>query len=163
MKIYIFLFFAFLSFFATAQQSKKLSSYDSLKVMPPFQYYTTDGKLFTQSDLNKKKYSVFIYIKIGCSYCEDEVEIIKKNIDNYSHTQFYLISRADTSELKKLYSEKILRDYPQIKILCDKDKLYYTYTIAHYTPSIHIYNRKRKLLNFTDGLMNEDELLKYIN
>ncbi len=164
MKKNIFLFITvLLSIYGTAQESAKRINYDSLKVMPPFQYYTIDGNAFTQADLKKKKQTVFIFIKMGCPYCAEEIEIIKKNINDFSHTQFYLISRADSSELKKFYSDYALIMYPQINILWDKDRRYYKYTIARVTPSIHIYDKKKRLLIFSEGVMNKEELLKYID
>jgi len=164
MKKIIFLFISvFFYDGAGAQESPKRINYDSLKVMPPFQYYTIEGNAFTQADLKKKKQTVFIFIKMGCPYCAEELEIIKKNISDFSNTQFYLVSRADSSELKKFYSDYALIMYPQINILWDKDRKYYKYTIARVTPSIHIYDNKKRLLIFSEGVMNKVELSKYID
>ncbi len=55
MKKTIFLFISvFIGFCSDAQEFEGKIYYDSLKIMPPFKYYTVDGKAITQADLKKK-------------------------------------------------------------------------------------------------------------
>ena len=166
MKIFfclsIFLFVSVFSFGTAFCQNKKLSYSDSAGVMPSFRFYSTDGVLFTPDSLNKQNNSVLIYMKTDCPYCEKEAEMISKNISEFKSVDFIFISRADTSSIRQFAEKYKLEKIGNVRFLRDKEKIYYKFYTASYTPSIHIYDRNKKLKSFTEGFLSKDELLKAV-
>lgn len=142
-------------------QGSKLSYYDSLKTMPPFKYYLTNGTAYTPNNVSGKRTTMMIYFKNDCPYCQKEATIISNNIKELANIDFVFITRQDTSLIKTFAKENKLENISNVKFVEDKDKLYYTFCKALYTPSIHVYNKHKKLIEFTEGVMKKDEILKY--
>ncbi len=143
-----------------AQQD--LSSWDSLRKMPPFTYFELDGRHFSPDELNKKQSTVIIYFNPDCDHCQKQAKVVTDNIDKFPNVLFVFVSRADSAAMKKFADDMEFSKYPQVKIVIDRDRLYHTFTRAHSTPSIHIYNRKKKLVIYSEGVMSKETLLQYL-
>ena len=158
------IFIAILSFVSTvvSGQVTRQSYYDSTATMPPFRFYLPDGTLFTPGNLNKDHKTVMIYFKNECPYCEDQAEIISKNIIDFNAVDFIFITKEDTSAIRSFSARYKLENNDRVKFLQDKERLYYRYYIAHSTPSIHIYDNNKRLIIFKEGVLGREELLKYI-
>ncbi|MBI3512364.1 MAG: redoxin domain-containing protein [Bacteroidetes bacterium] len=154
------LFFIMISCLFSFGQTPTLSLYDSLKVMPPFLYYTLDGKYFTIDSLKSNMKTVEIYFNPKCEHCQQEAQLISDSIKYFPKTQFIFVSRADSVSLKKFASDYHLDSSKFITVLWDKDLLYYTFTIAHYTPSIHIYDEDQRLIYFAQDELTGKELIR---
>ncbi len=145
-----------------AQEAKK-SHCDSLGIVPDFRFYNLKGELFTKDSLQTgKSRTVIIYFKTSCEYCLSEFKLIKHNMSQFPNAQFVLISREEIPELKKYDSARQFSYYPQIHVVSDKELRYRTYYEAYYTPSIHIYDEKMKLIRFSDGMIGKEELLRLL-
>jgi peroxiredoxin len=144
-------------------QTPKLSYYDSSKTMPPFLFYQSNGTWFSPENLNPKHSTVLIYFKTDCPFCEKEAELISKNLKDFKKADFVFITRADTADIRKFAILHKLENNKKIKFLQDKDKKYHSYYTARFTPSIHIYDKNKKLTLFKDGMLNKEELQKYIH
>ncbi|HEV7230560.1 MAG TPA: hypothetical protein VGO45_04480 [Bacteroidia bacterium] len=136
------------------------SVYDSLGILPVFRFYNLKGEPFTPDSLRKDRKTVLIYFKTDCEFCLSEFKLIKHNISSFPGTDFILISRESVPDLKKYDSLRQFHYFPQIRIVQDKEGLYRSYFVAHYTPSIHIYDKHGKLLRFSDGMLSKEEFLK---
>lgn len=143
-------------------QGKKLSYFDSTGTMPSFRFYQPNGALFTPDSLSLSNVTVFIYVKTDCPFCEKEAEMISKNISEFHSVDFIFITRADTSSIRQFAGKYKLGTCINVKFLQDKERVYYKYYTTSYTPSIHIYDRSKKLKLFTEGFTSKEELLKYI-
>ena len=143
-----------------AQQ--KLSFYDSLGVMPAFRFYQLNGQIFTPDSLSKEKQIVLIYFIQDCPYCEEQAEIVLKHLNDFTDVEFIFISREDTAVIRNYAVIHMLAGKKQIRFVQDKERLYYKYYNASYTPSIHIYDKKLNLLLFNDGVLDDKQMLKYI-
>jgi cytochrome oxidase Cu insertion factor (SCO1/SenC/PrrC family) len=144
-------------------QETPLSHYDSLSTMPPFKFYNLKGEAFTPDSLKKGTHRVvLIYFKTSCEFCLSEFKLIKHGMRDYPNTQFILISREEPEALKAYDSLRQFSHFPQIRVLEDRNRLYHTYFEAHYTPSIHVYDENYKLIRFLDGMLNKEELVKYL-
>jgi peroxiredoxin len=130
--------------------------------MPSFRFYLPNGTVFTPDSLSNKNITVLIYFKPDCPFCENEAEIISKNINDFQSTDFVFITRYDTASIRYFAAIHKLDNNKKVKFVQDKEKLYYKFYIAHYTPSIHIYDENKKLKLFTQDMLTKDELLKYI-
>lgn len=145
----------------TAPAQEK-SDYDSSGTVPPFTYFTLSGSPYTYENIDPHQKTVLIYFKTYCEFCQDEITMLKENMDCFNDVQFLLLSREPEKEINAFIRSYHLDDYPQIKVLQDRDKLYYQYCKAQLTPSIHIYYRNH-LVAFADGSMNFDELFNYLH
>ncbi len=153
--------FLFASFLACSQENK-LSTYDSLGTMPPFKYYFPNGSAFAADNMSKKHSTVMIYFKDDCPYCNKQAKIIEDNIKDFDAIDFVFISRDDTATINIFARNHKLQNNAQVSFLQDKDKMYYSFCTAQYTPSIHIYNKKKELLYYTQGIMKKEEILKFV-
>jgi thiol-disulfide isomerase/thioredoxin len=143
-------------------QETKLSYYDSTGIMPAFRYYSAEGTLFTPDNLNKNHKTVFIYYENGCPFCEKQAEIISACVQDFKATDFIFLTRDDTANMRSFKTSFKLANIESVKFLQDKERLYHRYYITYTTPSIHIYDKIRKLILFRQAVLNKAELLKYI-
>jgi hypothetical protein len=161
LKLFGLILFLFLSFCLPAQETK--STADSLGIMPEFTFYNLYGQVFTPDSLKKGKHkTVIIYFKTSCEFCLSEFKIIKHNRSEFPETQFVLVSREPVEDLVRYDSLRQFSHYPHIRVLQDKNNNYYSYYTAHYTPSIHIYDEKRRLIRFSDGMISKEELIRLL-
>jgi thioredoxin-related protein len=141
----------------------KLSVYDSLEIMPNFKYYQLNGLLFTPDSLAPNKQTVMIYFKKDCPYCEKQGEIISTYINDSNSVEFVFITREDSAFINYFANFHRLSVSKQVKFVQDKERLYYKYCKASYTPSIHVYDKKRKLLLFHEGVLDDKRWFVYLN
>jgi len=150
-------------FLNTSYAQQKLSIYDSLGIMPEFRYYQLNGNVFAPDSLPQGKQIVMIYLKKDCPYCEEQIEMILSHSKDLStDVEFILISKEDTAFIMDYAIKHKIAGNERIKFIQDKERLYYRYCKASYTPSIHIYNKKRKLVLFHEGVLDYKQLLEYI-
>lgn len=150
-----------LSATASSQESK-LSYYDSTGTMPAFRYYSPAGTLFTPDNLNKDHKTMIIYYENGCPFCEKQAQIIAACIHDFKATDVIFLTRDDTANIRSFETSFKLANIESVKFLQDKERLYHHYYITQTTPSIHIYNKNRKLILFRQAVLSKAELMKYI-
>jgi thiol-disulfide isomerase/thioredoxin len=143
-------------------QSKKRSYFDSLGIMPSFRFYLANGTVFTPDSILDKATTVLIYFRTDCPFCEREAEVVSKNMNEFQSVEFIFIARSDTADMRRFAEAYKLENNARVKFLQDKEKLYYKFYAASMTPSIHIYDRNKKLKLFKEGFLNKEELLKFI-
>ncbi|MEI6488640.1 MAG: redoxin domain-containing protein [Bacteroidota bacterium] len=144
-------------------QKTGLSEYDSLGTMPPFEYYTLSGEAFTPHDLSSTRKTVFIYFKNDCPYCQRQGSIIADHMADFASADFVFITRQDSALAQEYATAHHLQNLANVKLVLDKKRLYYSYCKAQYTPSIHIYDKHKKLIKFTEGVLKRDDLMNYLN
>ncbi len=143
-------------------QKNKLSMFDSIREMPPFKYYLLDGSEFTPENIIKRRNTVMIYFKNDCPYCNKEASIISDNIRSFYSIQFVFISREDSATINGFAVAHELDNLANVAFVQDKDKTYYNYCTAQYTPSIHVYNNHKKLISYIQGTMKKEQIEKFI-
>ena len=140
----------------------KIIMYDSTGTMPPFIYYLLNGTAFTPNDISKNRNTVMIYFKNDCPYCNKEANIISDNITVFRSIDFIFISREDSTTINGFTVVHKLDKLTNVKFVQDKDKTYYNYCTAQYTPSIHVYNKHKRLILYTQGTMKKEHIEKFI-
>jgi thiol-disulfide isomerase/thioredoxin len=147
--------------FLRAQDS--VAQYDKSPLLPPFQFYSLDGKTFTPQNIPAGKFVELIFFNPECDFCEDETDSIKAHIDQLQNVEFVMISYRDSSKLSKFVTEYRLSQYSNIHVVWDKDHQYSRFYTFHYTPSIHLFSPRHLLLTFIDGTMTIQTLMKNIS
>jgi len=140
-----------------------LARYDKSQLLPPFQFYSLDGKVFTQQNIPPGKFVALIFFNPDCDFCEDETDSIKAHISQLQNVEFVMISYHDSSKLSKFVKDYGLSRYQNIHVVWDKDHLYSRLYTFRYAPSIHLFSPRHLLLTFIDGTMTIPTLMKNIN
>lgn len=154
---------SFLFSFCFLHAQDSLARYDNSQLMPPFQFYSLDGKKFTEQNLPTGKFVALIFFNPDCDFCEDETDSIKAHIRQLQNVEFVMISYRDSSKLSKFVGDYDLLRYQNIHVVWDKDHSYSQLYTFHYTPSVHLFSPRHLLLTFIDGMMTIPTLIKNIN
>ncbi len=142
----IFLFIVLISAVNTlkAQEYEKpVFEVDSLKeadTLPNFTFYTVKDSLkFTPKMLKRDLPVLFISFNTDCDHCQNEVENIKKYIDEFKNIQIVMVSRQPKKEVRNFYFSKRINEYPII-MLFDADNQLHKLFDFDYIPMIRQYN-----------------------
>lgn len=165
MKKYIL----FLSFCIAAAPVLALCKADSIPahlkniLMPDFKILLPDGKTnFYTDNLSKNKNTIIINFSPECEHCQVQIEEIIKHIDQFKETQIVMATSLPFEKMKHFYDGYQVEKYPNI--IMGQDVLFFfsKYYKNHYLPGVAVYNKKRALLNFYDGGVKTEELIKLV-
>ena len=165
MKKYIL----FLSFCISAVPVLALSRRDSIPahlhnvLLPDFKILLPDGKTnFYTDNLSKNKKTIIINFSPECEHCRLQTEELIKHIDQFKGTQIVMATSLPFEKMKQCYDELQIVKYRNI--IMGQDVLFFfsRYYKNQYLPGIAVYNIKRALLNFYDGGVKTEELIKLV-
>ena len=114
--------------------------------LPSFVYYTLDGNVFTDRDLNDGQRLMIVYFNPLCDVCVRETKEIVDNIEYFKDIQIIMISPNSKDEISDFVNDFKLAKYPQITVLHDQyDKFYKEFQAIGY-PSLYLYDEDRNLI-----------------
>jgi peroxiredoxin len=130
--------------------------------LPDFKLLLPDSTNFYTENLSKKKHTIIIYFSPECDHCIHQTEEIIQSIDRFSGTQIVMATTLPFEKMKLFYTNMKISKYRNI--IMGQDVLFFfpKYYRNHYLPGIAVYNKKRALLNFYDGGVKTEELIKLI-
>jgi len=155
--------------FFTASHILALSGTDSIPahlqhvLLPDFKILLPDGKTnFYTENLSKNKHTIIINFSPECEHCQLQIEELIKHIDQFKKTQIVMATSLPFEKMKQFYDEFQIAKYPNI--IMGQDVLFFfsRYYKNHYLPGIAVYNKKRALLDFYDGGVKTEELIKLV-
>lgn len=153
----------FLLFYGFAGKLKTIKTVESrIKYLPEFSFNTLDGEKFRSCDI-KKGPLVIIYFHPECEHCQYEISELVKHKDLIENCNFILVSNADPKSVENFCLELKLDNYPEIRLLLDKDYSFSEIFGAGYVPSTYLYDYELRLLKFYKGEVNPDILIKYFS
>jgi len=90
-------------------------------------------------------------------------EELIKHIDQFKGTQIVMATTLPFEKMKLFYDEFQIINYPNI--IMGRDELFFfsRYYKNQFLPGIAVYNKKRALLDFYDGGVKIEELVKLLN
>ncbi len=147
--------------FCSGAFAQQKSEFDSSGILPHFTFFNLDGNVFNADSIDADKKTILIYFKTDCEYCETEISSVLQKINSYKNVQVILLSREPLKDIKAFIAAHQIDQYPQVKMIHDKDLSYYLYYHTKFTPTTHIYYQG-KLLFFADGEADMDELEKFL-
>ncbi len=159
----------FLSLCIAAAPVLALSNTDSIPahlqslLLPDFKILLPDGKTnFYTDNLSKNKNTIIINFSPECEHCQIQIEEIIKHIDQFKKTQIVMATSLPFEKMKQFYDGFQVEKYPNI--IMGQDVLFFfsKYYKNHYLPGVAVYNKKRALLNFYDGGVKTEELIKMV-
>lgn len=166
MKKFVFIFIAVISInsLLAADKHDSIPAHLQHMLLPDFKILLPDGKTsFYTENLSKKKKTIIINFSPECEYCQLQTEELIKHIDQFKGTQIVMATSLPFEKMKQFYNEFHIAKYPGI--IMGQDVLFFfsRYYKNHYLPGIAVYNKKRALLDFYDGGVKTEELIKLVS
>jgi hypothetical protein len=149
--------------FAFPQLTDSIPAHLKNLALPDFKIILPDSTNFYTENLSKKKITIIIYFSPECEHCIHQTEELIQNIDRFTTTQIVMATTLPFEKMKMFYTKMNIAKYRNI--IMGQDVLFFfpKYYQNHYLPGIAVYNKKRALLNFYDGGVKTEELIKLVN
>ncbi len=110
---------------------------------------------------NKANLFVMIFNPV-CSHCEDETELLEKNITMFKRSKLVLMANASMKTyLGDFIKFMKVKDYPSIIIGLDSSGFIDRTFLFNALPQINIYDKHRKLIKTFSGEIPIDSLKMY--
>ena len=147
-------------FYKTLQTKKEQSN--ALISLQQFSLTATQGNLVTQDDMEKAKWTVFVFFNSECHYCQSEANQLAQLKNVMKNIQFYWISSEEINRIKDFQENYSLIDSSNIFFFQDKNgQLTANWNITT-TPQFLVYNAEGILLKNHKGAWRMDNLLETI-
>ncbi|MBS1774193.1 MAG: hypothetical protein JST82_15150 [Bacteroidetes bacterium] len=155
---------------ATTTDTVKINYKEIGAPMPNINMKQVKGKLVTDKYLTSKdlKNDANLFVMMfnpTCSHCQDETEVLKKNIALFKKSKIVLMATG-AMETYMEYFENITKisEYPSILEVLDNEKCDFINKTFTYQslPQINIYDKDRKLIKMFFSETPIDSLKPYI-
>ncbi|MDP4284249.1 MAG: redoxin domain-containing protein [Bacteroidota bacterium] len=165
MKYLLFLFSAIL--ISHSGFSQNVDSIDNRPIyirfpsIPEFTIYKApDSTAFTREDLHKRKATVIMVFSPDCGHCQNETNMLIKNINRFKNTQIIMVTYLPYSEMMKFYSIYKIANYPQITMGRDTKYFFPIFFKIQNLPSIFVYDKKGNFKQKFEGDVNPEKILE---
>ena len=125
---------------------------------------TSDKKQYlTNEDLDNDANLLVMLFNPNCSHCQDETEMLEKNIFYFNKTTLVMVaSPLTTLYLPNFVQSYHLADYPSICLGIDSSNFLNKVFLYKALPQINVYDKHRKLVKIFTGDVAIDSLKGYI-
>jgi len=138
---------------------KKVAA-QNIKTIPEFSYKDINGLFFNNHNIKINTPTLFIYFDSGCEYCNEEAEMIKKNIEKFKNIQLIFVSFEQPALIKTFATKHHLISYQNIHFLYD-NKITFAKTFdINSLPYLILYDKDQKLIAKIKGQTKTEILLK---
>ena len=144
--------------YSKIQHKKKVA--ENIKTIPTFEYQNINGKIFTNKDLKKNIPTLFIYYNSECDFCNEEAQMIKKNIAKFTNFQLCFISFEEHNQIKSFATKYQLNIYDNVHFLCDNKITFASTFDVKSMPCLVLYNKDQKLIEKIKGQVKTETILK---
>ncbi|MDT8414173.1 MAG: redoxin domain-containing protein [Flavobacteriaceae bacterium] len=136
--------FVFFTLMAWAQAPSKL---------PDFSITDIQGKSFSNANLPKGKYMLFIYFNPSCPHCQNAFKTLNSNIENLpGNLQIYSVSYKGVGPTQKFmvkYAPELFQLGNVTSLLELDDSFGAVFNVQRF-PSIYLFDPYGKLVNFEE-------------
>ena len=152
--------FAFYAGFSQATPTAEATpQFISNPFIPDFTLYKApDSTVFTNKDLVKKKPVLIMIFSPDCGHCQNETEVLLKNIDHFKNTQILMTTWLPYSEMAAFYKTYKIADYPGITMAWDKKDFFLPYYHVQSYPQLVAYDENGKFVKTFSGDIKMDEV-----
>jgi len=140
---------------------KEVAEY--IKIIPPFSYKTTMGKVFSNADLKDDRLTIFLYFNSECEHCQIEAQQIQKNVKKLSSMHLILISIENPKKIIDFADKYKLDQYSNITFLYDSKVSFASTFDIKSIPTMLIYDKDQKLIEKINGQIKVEQLLEKLN
>lgn len=125
--------------------------------MPSINFLDMNGNSITNANFQATQ-GMFVYFDPLCDACEAEINTIKSHSKFFQDKPIYLISPGKVEDVDQFIKKNKLDNYPFIKVIQDKDDLFYKLFKTNGYPSIFIFNNKNIITANFSGEIPFDNL-----
>jgi hypothetical protein len=145
--------------FRKIQNRKEIS--EKISRLPAFSFATLTKESFNSSEIRSGPVLV-VRFHPECEHCQYEISEIMKSDLPLSGIRILMVSGADKSSIKKLFSEYNLSDYQDLAVLVDTSYIFGEIFGRDIVPSNYIYNKELKLVKVMYGEVNTETIFRYL-
>ncbi|MDC9721731.1 MAG: redoxin domain-containing protein [Urechidicola sp.] len=101
-------FIGYLGFSITKKIKYKSEVTERIKNIPDFSFYTLNDIPFTEKELTKNTYKLFVYFNTECDFCQHEVQQISEHLLEFENTQIIFVSFEEIEIIREFASKQKL-------------------------------------------------------
>lgn len=152
----------FLGYNISKKISYKKEVAERIKTIPEFSFLTLDNETFSEKELSKNSYKLFMYFNSECDYCQSEATQISKKVTLFKDTQLIFVSFEPVEGIKEFAETYNLLDIDNIIFLQDKKMVFEELFDAKSIPFMLLYSKDNLLIKKYKGATKIDNILKHI-
>lgn len=133
---------------------------ENIKTIPDFSYKNIKGGFFTNQNIKKHTPTLFIYFNSECEFCNEEAEMIKKDIAKFRNFQLIFVSFEKPEIIKTFSIKHGINSYDNIHFLHDSKVTFATTFDVKSLPCLVLYDKNQKLTEKIKGQIKTEILLK---
>ncbi|WP_264553261.1 TlpA family protein disulfide reductase [Flavobacterium sp. N2038] len=162
-SIFILLFvstFLFLGYQILSKINYKKEVQQNIKTIPKFSYQNIKGGIFTNENLKTETPTIFIYFNTECEYCNEEAQMIHKNIKKFESVQIIFVSFENIEQIKNFAQNHQLINYDNIHFLHDSKATFTSTFDVTSLPCIVLYDKNQKLIEKIKGQTKPENIIQ---
>lgn len=152
----------FLGYNISKKISYKKEVAERIKTIPEFSFFTLNNEVFSEEELNKNTYKLFVYFNSDCDYCQSEATQISESLTQFKDTQLIFVSFEPIEGIKKFAKTYNLVDKENVTFLQDKEMIFEELFDAKSIPFMLLYSKDNQLIEKYKGATKIDNILKHI-
>jgi thiol-disulfide isomerase/thioredoxin len=142
------------------QGGNDLPPFMKTKKLPSFNLLLTDSTTwFTQAQLPKKDFTIFVYFSPDCGHCQTEAKVMMEQMDSLKNTFIIWVSYRDMKDIKSFEEAYGLHNHSNIKTARDPSYGIPSFFQVRYTPYVAVYDRAGNYVKAFEGGVEMPELL----
>ena len=144
----------------TSKIKHKKEVAENIKTIPKFDFQNVNGGRFTNENLIKNTPTLFVYFDSDCEFCNEEAEMIQRNIDKFSTIQLIFISIENPNKIKGFAIHHKLIDYDKINFLSDTQVSFAPTFDVKSLPCLVLYDEDQHLIEKIKGQIKPEVLIE---
>ena len=133
-----------------------------IKTIPTFSFFTLDNIPFSEKELTKNTYKLFVYFNTECVFCQHETQQIREHLLEFKKTQIVFVSFEEIENIKAFADKYSLLNKENVLFLQDKKLEFSEIFDAKSIPFILLYDSENKLIEKFKGATKVDKILKLL-
>lgn len=150
----------FLTFQITSKIKHKKEVAENIKTIPNFDFQNVNGGRFTNENLIKNTPTLFVYFNSDCEFCNEEAEMIQRNIVKFSTIQLIFISIENPNKIKGFAINHKLINYDKINFLSDTKISFAPTFDVKSLPCLVLYDKDQHLIEKIKGQIKPEVLIE---
>lgn len=136
------------------------SAQSPAETVPDFTFFKSDKTAFTNKNLEQGKMLFFLFFDPACEHCQHAVQSLNDHYKELKNAAVYLISSEKAETINKFMNKygKTLSNKKNVNLLQDLHNEFITKFQPRRYPSMFLYSKEKKLLQYED---NEDTMFRF--
>ncbi len=152
----------FLGYNISKKISYKKEVAERIKTIPEFSFLTLNNIPFSEKELTKNNYKLFVYFNSECDFCQSEASQISKDLAQFKNTQLIFVSFEPIEGIKQFAITYNLLNKKNVIFLQDKEMIFEELFDAKSIPFMLFYSKDNKLIEKYKGATKIENILKHI-